>query len=264
MGGAGAAASEEIRGRVVEPVLIPRLRVTVNPLSASEVNASIANAIAGANGLTIANLNLHGLYVYMKDQGFREYTDRAAVTLIDGMPVLVLASIAARMRLSADLRIGSTDWLFPLLREDPAITILAVGGTPESAREAEARVNDAATNLRWIGFDGFNIAGVSPRSPATLAEAIALSDIVLVGMGMPRQEHWIEQHKILLEKKVVANVGGCIDYLAGNQPLAPRWTGRLGVEWLYRLLRSPRRLGHRYLIEPIALVFCAAIYKPRD
>ncbi|WP_258072339.1 WecB/TagA/CpsF family glycosyltransferase [Rathayibacter sp. AY1E9] len=48
--------------------------------------------------------------------------------------------------------------------------------------------------------------------------------------------------------------GGCLDYIAGTQALAPRWMGALGVEWLFRLARDPRRLAARYLLEPLQLL----------
>jgi N-acetylglucosaminyldiphosphoundecaprenol N-acetyl-beta-D-mannosaminyltransferase len=69
-------------------------------------------------------------------------------------------------------------------------------------------------------------------------------------MGMPRQEEWIAANRHLIGRGVFFPVGAAFDYEAGVQSAAPRWTGRLGVEWLYRLLSQPRRLAHRYLVEP--------------
>jgi N-acetylglucosaminyldiphosphoundecaprenol N-acetyl-beta-D-mannosaminyltransferase len=71
-----------------------------------------------------------------------------------------------------------------------------------------------------------------------------------VGMGMPRQEHWIMDNLHRLHSMVVLPCGASIDYVCGEIPTPPRWAGRWGLEWLCRLLAEPRRLWKRYLIEP--------------
>ncbi|MDP3379476.1 MAG: WecB/TagA/CpsF family glycosyltransferase, partial [Brevundimonas sp.] len=78
--------------------------------------------------------------------------------------------------------------------------------------------------------------------------------VLLVGMGMPRQEIWIADHLDALPDCVVLNVGAAFDYEAGVQKAAPRWMGKAGLEWLYRLAVDPRRLFHRYCVEPWHLI----------
>lgn len=79
-------------------------------------------------------------------------------------------------------------------------------------------------------------------------------NILMVGMGMPRQEEWIIENWERLNVNVIFNTGAYIDYIAGDKPIPPRWLGPIGLEWLYRLLREPGRLGKRYLIEPWLLL----------
>jgi len=69
-------------------------------------------------------------------------------------------------------------------------------------------------------------------------------------MGMPLQENWILDNLPDLEADVILPSGACFDYLAGEIPIPPRWMGRVGLEWLYRLGSEPRRLWRRYLVEP--------------
>ena len=80
----------------------------------------------------------------------------------------------------------------------------------------------------------------------------------MVGMGMPLQEHWIAENYDKLGNAVILPCGAAIDYFAGAIPTPPRWAGRLGLEWLYRLLAEPTRLWKRYLIEPWFLLFLTA------
>lgn len=223
---------------------VPFLDVEVTPQSAAQV-ASLALTRARAHeGLVIGNLNLHGVYMFHTNAEFRAYCDSCDLVLIDGAPIAWAAGVGT------GLRVGSTDWLDELMPAANGITILAIGGTPRSASAAEERMNREFPAVRWIGADGYNRATVSDALHAQIKSA----DIVLVGMGMPLQEGWLLANESLLEGKVVANVGGCIDYYAGTQHLAPRWMGRAGVEWIFRLARDPKRLAYRYLFEPLKLL----------
>jgi N-acetylglucosaminyldiphosphoundecaprenol N-acetyl-beta-D-mannosaminyltransferase len=83
----------------------------------------------------------------------------------------------------------------------------------------------------------------------------AAPDIVWVGLGTPKQEHWMAQHREVLRAPVLIAVGAAFDFHAGVKPQAPRWMQRHGLEWLFRLLSEPRRLWRRYLIN-IPLFAC--------
>jgi N-acetylglucosaminyldiphosphoundecaprenol N-acetyl-beta-D-mannosaminyltransferase len=196
------------------------------------------------DGAVIGNLNLHGAYVFHTDAEFRAYCESSDVILVDGAPIAWLGRIPTR------LRVGSTDWLDAFMPVADGLSVLAVGGTKRAALATQHHMNEQFPRVRWRGIDGYRSRAVGPE----LRRQIEDADVVLVGMGMPLQERWILRNKDLLAGKVVANVGGCFDYYAGIQHLAPRWMGRMGLEWLYRLARDPRRLGHRYLVEPFKLI----------
>ncbi|MFT4112205.1 WecB/TagA/CpsF family glycosyltransferase [Silvibacterium sp.] len=73
-------------------------------------------------------------------------------------------------------------------------------------------------------------------------------DLLCVAFGAPRQEIWMRKHCLTLPIGAVISVGAALDTCAGLRNRAPRWTHNLGLEWLYRLIREPRRLGRRYLL----------------
>jgi N-acetylglucosaminyldiphosphoundecaprenol N-acetyl-beta-D-mannosaminyltransferase len=79
-------------------------------------------------------------------------------------------------------------------------------------------------------------------------------NVILVGMGMPLQETWVHHNFDALPASVIFTVGAAFDYEAGVQLACPRWIGRSGLEWLFRLASNPRRLFARYCIEPWSLV----------
>jgi N-acetylglucosaminyldiphosphoundecaprenol N-acetyl-beta-D-mannosaminyltransferase len=78
--------------------------------------------------------------------------------------------------------------------------------------------------------------------------------VLMVGMGMPHQEHWILDNLDQLDANAILPVGACMDYVAGHISTPPRWMGRMGLEWLYRFSCEPKRLGRRYLIEPLFII----------
>jgi N-acetylglucosaminyldiphosphoundecaprenol N-acetyl-beta-D-mannosaminyltransferase len=76
-------------------------------------------------------------------------------------------------------------------------------------------------------------------------------DLLVVGMGMPRQEFWTQENFARLKAHVIlSSNGAAFDCIAGAVPFPPRWSGRLGLEWLFRFYHEPRRLFSRYVIEP--------------
>jgi N-acetylglucosaminyldiphosphoundecaprenol N-acetyl-beta-D-mannosaminyltransferase len=74
--------------------------------------------------------------------------------------------------------------------------------------------------------------------------------VLMVGLGMPRQEHWVHAHRAGLTANAILLAGAALDYVAGAVPTPPRWAGRWSLEWAFRLAAEPRRLGRRYLVEP--------------
>ena len=79
-------------------------------------------------------------------------------------------------------------------------------------------------------------------------------NILMVGMGMPRQERWILNNFKQVSANAVLSSGACFDYIAGEQKTPPRFLGKIGLEWFYRLINDPKRLSRRYFVEPILLI----------
>ena len=88
------------------------------------------------------------------------------------------------------------------------------------------------------------------------------ADVVLIALGNPLQEAWIASHRSRISAPLLVGVGAMFDFVAGAVPRAPLWVRRLRIEWLFRFLQEPRRLGKRYTIEIIrflAMVFAQRI-----
>ena len=86
-------------------------------------------------------------------------------------------------------------------------------------------------------------------------------DILLVGMGTPQQELWVDRYFDRIDASVVWTVGALFDYISGRMPRAPHWLSDNGLEWIFRLVMEPRRMWRRYLLgNP---VFLSRVFEER-
>jgi N-acetylglucosaminyldiphosphoundecaprenol N-acetyl-beta-D-mannosaminyltransferase len=76
--------------------------------------------------------------------------------------------------------------------------------------------------------------------------ALGQPDVLIVGLGAPKQEIWVHQHRDLICARIALCVGATIDFLAGEKKRAPAWMQRSGIEWLHRVCTEPKRLAKRY------------------
>lgn len=240
------------RAEHLEIIEVPLSGVWVTPMTSGDLHSWITRAAADKRKAAILAHNLHSMYVWEIDPRFRQLYDRADVVLIDGFPVLKLANRFTRRKLTGRHRIGTLDWLPELLRRTPIRRLALVGGTAAgNARAVNVlRAVDADRTVRGWHGEGWT----SGRVTGILADLQDFGpDMVIVGLGMPLQERFLLDCWEDLPGSLYAAVGGAIDQLAGDQKPAPRWLGPLGVEWLFRMLREPRRLSKRYLVEPWVL-----------
>jgi N-acetylglucosaminyldiphosphoundecaprenol N-acetyl-beta-D-mannosaminyltransferase len=134
--------------------------------------------------------------------------------------------------------------------------VMYVGGTAEVGQIAAERLGARYPRARIVTQEGFFDATPGSDDNRGLLGRIRAFDphVLFVGMGMPRQEIWISQNLEDLPDCAIFSVGAAFDYEAGAQKSAPRWMGRMGIEWLYRLVRDPKRLYRRYCVEPWTLL----------
>ncbi len=127
------------------------------------------------------------------------------------------------------------------------LRLFFLGGRPGAAHRAADSLQGQVPGLQIVGAEhGF----FTPEEEAAVIAAInqASPDILLVGMGVPKQEKWLWQHRDQLRVPVLWGVGAVFEYFAGDAPRAPVWLRRLGFEGAFRLLIGPPRLWKRYLL----------------
>jgi N-acetylglucosaminyldiphosphoundecaprenol N-acetyl-beta-D-mannosaminyltransferase len=229
------------------------LGIRVNAVSMPQLNALIAEAINSKKRWIIAHHNLHSIYLYHHDAKMRGLYAQADYTHIDGM-ALVLVGRFLRLPLKREHRVTYADWLPALMNEAAAQgwRVFYLGSQPGVAEQGAQVLKQKFPNLQIATADGYFDANLdSPENRDRVAIINAYQPhILMVGMSMPRQEHWILDNLEQLCVNAILPSGAAIDYVAGVVPTPPRWAGRWGLEWLFRLLAEPQRLWRRYLVEP--------------
>jgi N-acetylglucosaminyldiphosphoundecaprenol N-acetyl-beta-D-mannosaminyltransferase len=131
-----------------------------------------------------------------------------------------------------------------------SLSVFLLGAAPGVADRAAANIAARWPEVKVVGTLspplGFERdAAENDRILTVIARA--RPDLLLVGLGAPKQELWVHEHAVRLDAKVALCVGATIDFLAGEKQRAPRWMRRFGLEWLHRLSTEPGRLLKRYV-----------------
>jgi N-acetylglucosaminyldiphosphoundecaprenol N-acetyl-beta-D-mannosaminyltransferase len=235
------------------PARCKLLGLEIDPLTLPELHDVISQAVAEGRRWVIANHNLHSVYLFQRDSKFREFYARAKLAHIDGMSLVFLARLLGHP-LSRDQRVTFVDLIRPFAAraERCGWRVFFLGSRPGVGEKAAAILKGECPGLDIETHHGY--FDNRPDS-AENTEVVSLINsfrphVLIVGMGMPRQEHWILDNMDRLKTNAVLSGGACMDYVAGEVPTPPRWMGRVGLEWLYRLFSEPCRLWRRYLVEP--------------
>ena len=234
----------------------PRLRLLgaeFDLVTPAQMLERTAGYVARGKPAIVANHNSHSLYLYQRSAALRAFFAAADLIEVDSVPVIAWGRLLG-MPVSRAHRCTYLDWRDDFWRtaDERRWKVFYLGGAPGVAEAAWDRLSQEWRNVRLAWRHGYLDADpASDDNQALLAQIAAFDpDIIFVGMGMPRQEQWILDNHAAIARGVLFSVGAAFDYEAGVQTAAPRWMGRIGLEWLFRLATQPRRLAMRYLVEP--------------
>ena len=213
-----------------------------------EMLATISQWAASGASRRVMYVNAHVVNQSRTTAGLSEALKRADLVYCDGYGV----RLAARaLSLPVPHRMTGADWIWDLanLCELAGQSIYLLGSEPPVAREAAARLKRFYPRLDVVGaHHGFFDVG-SPHNERVIEHINEHpARIVLVGMGTPKQELWVDRYADQLDGAVVWTVGALFDYVSGHTPRAPRWLSDNGFEWIFRLAIEPQRMWRRYLL----------------
>jgi exopolysaccharide biosynthesis WecB/TagA/CpsF family protein len=226
------------------------LGVAIDKLCRERALEEVAGWTTGSRLITY--VNAHTLNIAVRDQALRQALDRSDLVLNDGIGL----SFAARMRGERfPENLNGSDFTLCLL------SLAAQRGWGVFLFGARPGVADAAARHLSSQIDGLNVIGTchgyTGEPEATIAERVRRSqaDLLLVALGNPLQEVWLDRNLQATGAHIGVGVGAFLDFSTGVVKRAPAWMNRLGIEWCFRLAQEPRRLWRRYIIgNPLFLV----------
>jgi N-acetylglucosaminyldiphosphoundecaprenol N-acetyl-beta-D-mannosaminyltransferase len=202
--------------------------------------------IAGAESSHQVSLNAAKVVRARSDERLAEILRNAQLLNADGQSIVWAA------RLLGDPlpeRVPGIDLMFRLLdvAERDDLGVFFLGGRPEILERAIENVRNSYPRLR-IG--GYHHGYFNDSASADVCAAVSRAEVAIlfIAMSSPRKEYWAHEHRDSLGVRLVMGVGGAVDILAGATARAPRWMQHAGLEWLFRLVQEPRRLGPRYFV----------------
>jgi exopolysaccharide biosynthesis WecB/TagA/CpsF family protein len=227
---------------VVNPLEI--LHVPLSRLTAEQALKQIEILYEHHEPAFVVHANAHTLNLAYDDPEYAEVLRRADLVLNDGKGVMLAARIKGE-RLPADL---NGNMFTPLMLQKAAAEgwrVFFLGAGPGVA--------DRAAEVLLRRFPGLEICGTRDGYFSSDEEAIsavkqAETDVLIVGMGNPLQERWLDRCLASTGARLGIGVGAFLDFITGTVPRAPRWMNRMGIEWLHRLAKEPRRMWRRYII----------------
>lgn len=243
-----APAADPARA-VTPPPTEARVHLLGSPLDVVDMTAAIARcraAIESGGYLQHMSVNAAKLVAMRNDRELREGVEDAGLVTADGQSVVWAARLLGT---PLPERVAGIDVMHEMLAaaNEHGYRVYFLGARQEVLETAIAKLQAKLPDLIVAGSQhGY----FDEADSDSVAEAIrdSRADILFVAMSSPRKEHFLARLGRDLGPSFTMGVGGSIDVVAGVTKRAPEAFQRAGLEWLYRMLQEPRRLGKRYLL----------------
>jgi exopolysaccharide biosynthesis WecB/TagA/CpsF family protein len=226
------------------------LGVRIHAVEIGEVVGRMQEWIRQRDGCrSIAATDMHCIVEAQHDLSFKNILNATSLVVPDGMPLVWLGRGHGH---ALRTRVYGPDLLLAFCEESAGrgYRHFFYGGGPGVAERLAESLKTRFPGLNVVGTCSPPFRSLSANEDAGMVEMIgrAQPDVLWVGLGAPKQERWMHEHKDRLRVPVLVGVGAAFDLLSGRRKQAPRWMREHGFEWLFRLLQEPRRLWRRYLV----------------
>jgi N-acetylglucosaminyldiphosphoundecaprenol N-acetyl-beta-D-mannosaminyltransferase len=206
--------------------------------------------------LLLSYYNIHTFNLSIQLPWFFELLESSDVTLCDSVGILGAIRYMG-LNLPLAYRVSYSLLMPELLKvfNWDSVSLFMLGSRPEFLEAAVENVRQKYPAISVDGHHGY-FQMKNPEQNEAVIERInkARPQVLLIGMGSPIQEEWLALNRHQLQSRVVLLGGAAIDRLAGVVPDCPTFISNVGMEWLYRLCREPKRLSLRYLLGNPAFV----------
>jgi N-acetylglucosaminyldiphosphoundecaprenol N-acetyl-beta-D-mannosaminyltransferase len=243
-------------GASSQPMRRDMLGIGIDALTMTQAIGRCTDAVEHGHYLSVGVVNAAKVVAMRRDGRLRRAVAGCGLVLADGQSV-----VWASRLLGAPLpeRVAGIDLFHELLREaaDRSYRVYFLGARPEVLPRMLAQARHRYPSLVIAGArDGYFDETDAPAVTAAICGADP--DLLFLGMSSPKKEVFLSQWGARTGASVVHGVGGSFDVLAGVTRRAPAWLQNIGLEWLYRAVQEPARLGRRYLTTNAAFMTLVA------
>jgi N-acetylglucosaminyldiphosphoundecaprenol N-acetyl-beta-D-mannosaminyltransferase len=191
---------------------------------------------------------VHGVMEAQRDKNLRDILNSAFLCVPDGMPTVWVGRLQGHCGMR---RVYGPDFMLEMCRlsAKQGYRHFMCGGTEGVAQTLKQRLRKTFPDVNIVGTYTPPFRPLRPSEEDELAAMVSLArpDIFWVGLSTPKQERFMAQYLNRLDTALMVGVGAAFDIHAGLVADAPEWMKNSGLQWLYRLLKEPRRLWRRYL-----------------
>jgi len=220
------------------------LGIPIDILKFNDALKKINHFIQSSKYHQVATVNPEFIIEAQKNKKFKKVLLNTSLSTVDGHGILFALWFLKNIKLWPSVTGVDLFWAIAKLAEDKKYKIFLLGGGPGIAKRTAKRIK--------IVHPQINIVGTYPGSTKETKHIIkminkAQPNILFVAWGAPKQEVWIYDNSHKFKNPLVAmGVGGTFDFIVGEQIRAPKWMRKLGLEWLYRLIKEPKRYKRIY------------------
>lgn len=228
----------------------------INCMTVPAIVDAVQKACIDNKKITIANTNIHSFNLSMQLPWFYEFLQSSEIVNCDSVGILKAISYMG-LHLPLDYRASYT-LLMPQILDtcnQNRFSVFLLGAEPQILQAALEKLRVQYPHVSFAGHHGYFNKEDQKVNQAVIEQINQVKpNILLVGMGMPIQEFWVKKHRSQLKVNAILLGGAIIDRMAGVVPDCPSFISDIGLEWLYRLVREPKRLAARYLLGNPAFV----------
>jgi exopolysaccharide biosynthesis WecB/TagA/CpsF family protein len=237
------------RTRIAWPPKLNVLGVGVSATTYDELLGTIIQAASQGTSAIVDHMCVHGLVTAGRDPDFIAVMNGFDVVAPDGQPVRWALNLLHKAGLSD--RVYGPELMLRICRRvaETGRGVYLYGGQPQVVEKLRSSLEGRFPSLKVVGCESPPFRPLTQKEDAAMVERINNSgaDIVFLGLGCPLQEKFAYEHKGRI-RGIQICVGAAFDFHAGTKKMAPKWMQRHALEWLFRLLQEPRRLGRRYFV----------------
>ena len=238
----------------------------IDNLSFNEALEQINNLILQRKNAYVVTPNADHVVQLQNDKFFSEIYKYADLVLADGMSLIWASKF---LKTSLKEKISGSD-IFPELcriSAQKAYRLFFLGGKPGAAEKSSEKFKKKYPNIIISGTYcppyGFENVKTENKKIIKILRNTK-PDILFVGLGAPKQEKWIYRYKDEYQVPVSIGIGGCFEFESGIIERAPKWMQNNGLEWLWRLVKEPKRLWKRYLVDDMKFFYMVLKQKFRQ